>query len=470
VKILFVARSVFHFSYYESIIRSLLVRGHNVEVIFDEAWSDNQSDVALKSFVATQQDRFSYRWGSRRQDSIRNLLFGMRELRSYASYLRRPEQSDFYLKRWANYLPASVRWCLNRKIFETLLRTDLAEKLFLFAEKLTAASVCIVEDIAQSSPDVIIASPGNMRFDEEIEYVKAGKKLGIPTAILVLSWDNLTTKGLFHIRPDLLLCWNDVHKNEANSIHHIEIGQALEIGSTVFDKWFDSNRFLQNRDEFCQRVGIDPKRPYFLYLGSSSNIARDETWLVDELINAMRSHRDPGIAGAQLLIRPHPANAHNYVRFENVADVAVWPKVGRLPESEDEQAEFYNSVQHAVAAVGINTSGMIDNIIIGRPCVALVSERYAKTQNEAMHFGHLSRSDAIEIADSSIECANIFAALLHKQDEKKEPRQLFIRRFVRPHGIEFSAGVLGAKALEILGNRGAWSLQARQEFLATIGE
>lgn len=470
MKVLFSGRSVFHFSYYESLVNALTIRGHQVDMLFDEGWSRNQPDLALKSFVERKQDHFSWRWGALRQDSLRNLIFGMREFRSYASYLRRPDQSEFYLKRWANYLPASIRWSLDRNFFKKLLKTGLADKLFLLAERLAPVSACIVEDIAQSSPDVIIASPGNMRFDEEIEYIKAGKKLGIPTAILVLSWDNVTTKGLFHVRPDLLLCWNDIHKSEANAVHHIEMSQTLEIGSTFFDKWFDSNRFHQERDEFCERVGIDPQRPYFLYLGSSSNIAADETWLVDELIIAMRNHSDPAIATAQLLIRPHPANAKNYLRFENVSDVAVWPKVGTLPESEHAQAEFYNSVRHSVAAVGINTSGMIDNIIIGRPCVALVTERYAKTQNEAVHFGHLYHSNAIEIANSSNECANILAALLGKHDDKREARQAFVRRFVRPHGIEFSAGVLGAKALEILANRGCWSLQARQEFLATIGE
>lgn len=464
-KILFVGRSVFHFSYYESLIRSLCDRGHRVEALFDEKWSCNQPDTALKKFCAEGYKGFSWGWGVCRNDLMRNPLFGLRELRSYISYMLRPEQSDFYLNRWKNYLPLFIGKGIDNPIVSYLLKTKLVNKIFSAIEKIIPASSEVVASIRRSNPDLIIASPANMRFDEEIEYIKAGHALGIPTAILVLSWDNLTTKGLIHVSPDLVLCWNQAHADEAVAVHGIARDKIVQIGSTFFDKWFEAERHVTDRRVFCTRVGLDWERPFFLYMGSSSNIAQDETWLVEEVHEAMRNHADPDIANAQLLVRPHPANAKNYLRLDGRQSLAVWPKAGALPESDESQADFVNSVRHSVAAIGINTSGMMDNIILGRPCVALMTERYAKTQNQAVHFGHLYHSGALEIAEDGPSCTRILSALLAGRDGKSKMRKAFVTRFVRPHGLKQAAGRLGATALEILVEEKQWSNQVAESFL-----
>lgn len=466
--ILFAGRSVFHFTYYESLIKALCDRGHHVEVLFDEKWSNSQPDEALKIFCTHKYKEFSWRWSARRTGLMRNQLFGLRELYSYSSYLQRPEQSDFYLNRWRNYLPPSVRKIVAKPLANLLLASGLASKLFSIFESLYPASPEIIADICKSKPDLIIASPGNMRFDEEIEYIKAGKALGIPTAILVLSWDNLTTKGLFHIKPDLLLCWNQAHADEATAVHGIDPDRVLQIGSTFFDKWFDADRLMLGRKTFCERVGLDPERPFFLYLGSSSNIAHDESWLAEEVYEAMRKHPDPVLASAQLLVRPHPANAKNYSRLEGSEGLAIWPKTGTLPESDEAQSDFINSVRHAVAAMGINTSGMMDNIILGRPCIALMTERYVKTQDKAVHFGHLYKSGSLEIARDGASCADLLSGLLDGHDEKGGVRDAFVQQFFRPYGLAHSAGKLGAMALESLAQKKQWSQQVKESFLSKI--
>ncbi len=51
-------------------------------------------------------------------------------------------------------------------------------------------------------PDVVVASPFIFPVSKELEYIKAAKALSIPTVGAVLSWDNLTSKGTFHVIPD----------------------------------------------------------------------------------------------------------------------------------------------------------------------------------------------------------------------------------------------------------------------------
>lgn len=469
MKVLFVGRSVYHFSYYESLLRALCEQGHQVDAVFDEQWSNAKPQSALLRF-SSEGRRFSWRWGKRRSGMLRKLLFNMREIRSYVSYLKRSNQSDFYLNRWKSYLPRPIRRGVDNPIVKSFLKSSLVEQLLPFIEEICPPEKTILDDIRQINPDLIIASPANMRFSEEVEYVKAGRSLGIPTAIIVLSWDNLTTKGLFHVHPDLVLCWNSSHVDEAIQIHQISKENVLPIGATFFDKWFDTQRFDLAKEEFYSRVGLRRGYPFFLYLGSSANIAEDESWLVEELNNAIRLHPGMNMRNAQLLIRPHPANAKNYCKLDGQENLVIWPKLGALPESDDSQIEFVNSVRHSVATVGINTTGMMDAIILGRPCITIMADRYQKTQSEASHFRHLFDSGALEIATDGKSCATILNKLLEGKDETLEAREAFVRKFVRPYGLTKSAGKVGGLALELLGDAKRWTKAVNVTFFEKAGE
>ena len=48
---------------------------------------------------------------------------------------------------------------------------------------------------------------------------------------------------------------------------------------------------------------------------------------------------------------------------------------------------------HADAVVGVNTSGMIESGIIGRPVYAVQVEEFAATQDGTLHFQHLKNVD-----------------------------------------------------------------------------
>src|SRR5215217_3498050 len=49
--------------------------------------------------------------------------------------------------------------------------------------------------------------------------VKAARRLGVRSAVPVLSWDNLTNKGLIRVPPDQVLVWNEAQKTEAVMMH-----------------------------------------------------------------------------------------------------------------------------------------------------------------------------------------------------------------------------------------------------------
>ncbi|MBI5578637.1 MAG: hypothetical protein HY895_05735 [Deltaproteobacteria bacterium] len=447
LRVLFAGRSVYHFSYFESIVRALIDRGHAVTVLFDEGWSKNQSDDALRCALRDLPE-LQFDWSRRRSDKWRKILFGSRELRTVSSYLRRPEQSDFYIKRWQGYLPEPFRRWLENPFFRWVLGLWLTGVSLAGLERLVPPDAFIAKDLGERKPDVIVGTPGNMRFSEEIEYVKAAKRMGIPSVIPVLSWDNLTTKGIFHVLPDVILSWNHAHSKEAVRVHGARHRRVLIIGSPFFDKWFDPDNLILNKGAFIERVGLPNHKRFILYLGSSRNIAKDETWLVGAIAKEIRTHSDAAIRTLGLLIRPHPANYKIYEQIESEG-ISVWPKHGALPESEEAQRDFFSSLTHCEAVVGINTSGMLDALIADRPVFTVMTEKYRKTQRLAEHFQYLTNSDAVYMSDCPSDLVELIRKLiLHRLDPKKEARQKFINNFIRPFGREVSAGYAGAIAIE----------------------
>ena len=67
----------------------------------------------------------------------------------------------------------------------------------------------------------------------------------------------------------------------------------------------------------------------------------------------------------------------------------LFPRRGYNPIDPDNRADFFDSIYHSAAVVGINTSAMIEAAIIGRPVFSMLAEEFAGTQEGTIHFHHL---------------------------------------------------------------------------------
>ena len=450
-RVLFVSRTTAHLAYYETVLTSLLNRGAEVELVFDRSRTAKSKDpmAALDAFRAAHP-ALKTGWSVRRSDRRRDRIFALRELRTYRSYLVRPHTTPFYVSRWAGYLTPGVRRWTANPVLRRLLRSRVVGVVLDLVERLTPPDPGIVGFIRERRPDVLVVSPLNMRFSEEADYVKAARRLGIPTALPVYSWDNLTTKGLIHISPERVFAWNDDQARELREIHHVPAKAIQVAGAPFFDKWFDPSKDPQDRVAFCRAAGLDPGRGVLLYLGSSVNIAKDETWFIEALETALKTAADPRVRDLQILIRPHPANAKIYQRLA-ARGLRVWPEHGSLPDTAGALADLRSSLGHAVAAVGVNTSAMIDAVLADTPTFSVRIGRYDATQADAAHFQLLSEDGAIQTADSLAELTAALAEVLAGGDTAGPDRRDFARRFARPQGLDRSAGEAVAEGILDLG-------------------
>jgi hypothetical protein len=291
-----------------------------------------------------------------------------------------------------------------------------------------------------------------MLHDEEVEYVKAAKALGIPSVVPVMSWDNLTTKGLLHVEPDFVLAWHAGHRQEAHDIHGVGVGHVVVTGSPFFDKWFSSERRISSRTATSRRIGLRLDAPYLLYLGSSANIARDESWLVVAVVRALRESPDPMLRRLQVVFKPHPGgslrNARALPRLDD-AGILVWPRERGRPDTADEVHGFRDMLHHAAVVVGVNTTGMVDAVLCDRPCLALAVKRYRSTQADTMHFRRMLESNAFLVARSVRNATMLVGRTLAGEDPTAAARRLFAAVYTRPRGVGAEAGEAAAIAIEL---------------------
>lgn len=452
MRILFVMRNHGYLRNYASTVRMLASRGH--EVIVGSRGRERHMAVDTEGFLAELSRTYpgiSVKDLPKRIDGWKTFAGAVRAVRNALRY-RHPEL------RLATALAERAEAHLARQAPRIAARGlprawPLAAALSWVARSIEAAIPTdpkIDEVVSSLAPDVIVVTPLVDFVSYQVDYVKTAKRLGIPVAMGVASWDNLTNKGTIAVQPDRVIVWNDAQKREAVELHGVPPERVQVTGAQLFDDWFD-RRPGSTRQEFCARTGLDPNRPLFLYLCSSLFIARDEVSFVRTWIEQLRSSRFPALRECGVLIRPHPGYAWPWsdVDLSQFGNAAIWPRAGDMPLFEDAKTNYFDSMYHAAAIVAINTTGMIEAGIVGRASFTLLAPEFAATQSETLHFAHLTAPGFLRTAKTIGEHhAQLDAEL--KRPSTAETLAPFIERFVRPFGLTSPSTPRVAGAIETL--------------------
>jgi hypothetical protein len=316
----------------------------------------------------------------------------------------------------------------------------------------------VMRCVESHAPDAVIVSPLMQKGAPQTAYIRAARRLGLPCGLCVASWDNMTTSTLIHGDPDLVTVWNEFQREEAVRLHRIPRERVAVVGAPLHDIWFDT-RPGTSHAEFCAHVGLPPDRHYILYVGSSPHIAPlEERWIAHWATN-VRTAGSGEVERASILVRPHP---HNQLdsdqtatrRLEALPGVRVHPRPEGLLMSAAAHQEYYDTIHHSAAVVGINTSAMIEAAIVGRGVHVLLAEDLRDSHEGRPHFAYLLSAGGglLVTADTMAEHVAGLARAIRGEDaeECRQRSQRFLRAFVRPHGLDVPATPLMVEALESL--------------------
>lgn len=439
---------------FESTLRELARRGYHVHVAFDRD-SHIPSDEGILERLAAEYDsitvgRTPLRRLAKKDPQVRGGV-ALRSALDYLGYFREDFRYASKLRTRASAkAPAVVRRLVPPTAQPSARSAALAWAIEHVRRRIPPHHK-IVEFLQEQTPDVLLVTPLIEIGSPQFEYVSAARQLGIPVVHCVASWDNLTTKGRIHDVPDLVTVWNEAQRAEAVRLHEVPSERVVATGAAAYDHWF-TWRPSTSRAEFCAKVGLADDRPFILYLGSSEFIAPDEHRHVAEWLRRLREA--PETADLAVLIRPHPTNPlipqgqgrDLSLQLRDDPLTTMWPPQGANPTTADARADYFDSLHHAVAAVGVNTSGLIESAIVGCPVFTLVTDDFRDTQQGTLHFHHLS--DAISGTAASYEehLCQIAAAVRGETD--MGPVLAFVERFVRPYGLDAPATPRFVAAIE----------------------
>ena len=141
------------------------------------------------------------------------------------------------------------------------------------------------------------------------------------------------------------------------------------------------------------------------------------------------------------------------IRFESdLTDTVLWPRGGANPVDQASKNDYFDSMYHSAAAVGINTSAQIESGIVGHPVFSVRVSEYAGTQEGTLHFHYLLNENGglLHMAGSLDEHVRDLTKALDRTEEDDRRLRSFVEGFVRPAGLDRPATPILADAIEDL--------------------
>jgi hypothetical protein len=447
MRILFLVHSLGRTRHFKDVITGLTARGHTL-VLATAGRTETQKakkglydspNVEVAACPSTRTDE----WGG-----------AVEQLRRLRDRLRffdpRYAHAHKLADRAATYVPK--RWNRAFQRHGWLQRNwRLAQRALALAERVIPADPGFLTFITAQSPDLILVTPLVEFGSYQTDYVKCAHRLGIPVGYLPFSWDNLTNRGLIRVAPDRTLVWNRHQQREAVDMHGLPPDGVVVTGAPRFDEFF-AMRPTTSREQFCGGLGFDPARPLLLYVCSSGFIAPQEAAFVRKWIGEMRSAAGTSwLRDCNVLIRPHPAYREQW-ELEDLSDlpgVRVWTERSTMNADRG----LYDSLFHATAVVGVNTSAMIEAAIVGRPVFTITVPEFNGGQGGTIHFGYLlaANGGVVMPSDSFSDHFQQLAAAPDRAAETDERSRRFLEVFVRPHGLYMPASGIMVAEIERAG-------------------
>lgn len=281
------------------LIRQLTEAGKRVAIITPDAEDENLANLKNNPLIDIYNPDINLTiWDD--DYGVKRMYF-LEDIRNNTVLWERHINSIFYTKSihpWKRIRPF-IYYPIHRliKYFPGIrTRFKRREKKYLRSKKAS-------ELLKQINPSLVVSTyPVNFL---EGKFLYAAKQQGISTLIHLLSWDNITSKGIFPVIPDRFILWGPIMAEELKAYYNTPDENTFVCGVPHFDQ---HTQIKENPDfrPLLEQLGLSPDRPYLFFAMSSPRFAPREIDIVERL--AALIHKNKWGESLQLIIRPHPQN------------------------------------------------------------------------------------------------------------------------------------------------------------------
>lgn len=453
MRILFAALHNGYYRNLDSVVEELARRGHEIYLGAEREDSAFGGQPIVDRLEATYANVTSGRIATVDPES----LFLPAKIRFALDYLRYLEpayaaESGLPPRARERTPTGMLRLSTSRPLAWRPIRRFISQALNA-VDHAVPASADIETFLDQQRPDVIVVTPLiGLVASSQIDLLRSALRRGIPTAVMVWSWDHLSSKAIIRDVPDALLVWNDVQKREAMTMHRVPEARIVVTGAQCYDRWF-GRLPARAREVFVREAGLPDGRPYVLWTGSALLPGSPpEPRVFMRWASHLRRSNDSQVRDLAILLRPHPSRTAEWAggEWRSVGNVVVF---GGPPVDEQGRADYFDSLYHSAAVVGITTSAFLEAAIVGRPVMSFYAEDLVPEHEASLHFQYLANAEhgLLTMAESLEQHERQLASVLAGPSEDLLARQRrFVHQFLRPRGMDVPATTVVADTLERL--------------------
>jgi len=295
------------------------------------------------------------------------------------------------------------------------------------------------------NPDIVFTCTYGTNPDE-IRILRYAKKYNIKTVSVVLSWDNLTSKGIIGARPDKLIVWGNIMKTEAIEIHDYREEDIFIGGAPQLDIYSKKNLF-RSREEFCKDKDFDPNKKIIFFGTITPKYFPYNIEMVNILVECInkRLFKYP----CQVLVRLHPQVVDNSVWSDKLSDYREIenkypfvrcdiPKIKKwLTMSPPDRSDSLNLAEllyYSDVCLHPGSTLTVDAAMIDRPIVGIGFDGYQKLDygssiRRFFDFTHhlpAVKTGGIKIANNIEELVSYINAYLDDPSLDREARRKIV--------------------------------------------
>lgn len=453
MKIVFAALHNGYYRNLDTVVDQLARRGHEIYLGAERKDSSFGGQPIVDRLTSAYANVTSGRIAMRDPES----LFLASKIRFAIDYLR-------YLE--PTYGPSSGLWLRARERTPTgmvrlsrsaLLAWRPVRRLLIRAldrvDHAVPASPDIERFLDEHQPDLVVVTPLiGLVASSQIDLLRSAVQRGISTAVMVWSWDHLSSKALIRDVPDALFVWNDVQKREAMDMHGIPDARIHVTGAQVCDRWFGRVP-TRSRAQFVRDAGLADERPYVMWTGSALLPGTPpEPGIFMRWASHLRQSHDPHVRDVAILLRPHPSRIGEWSSNEwrSVGNVVMF---GGPPVDDQGREDYFDSLYYSAAVVGITTTAFLDAAVVGRPVMSFYADDLVPEHEASLHFQYLVDAERglLTMANSLEEHARQLASAIAGPPPDMLVRQRrFVHHFIRPRGMDVPATSIVVDTLERL--------------------
>ncbi len=242
-------------------------------------------------------------------------------------------------------------------------------------------------------PDLVLAT--DIFHSADVCFLVEAKKRGVTSVGMVRSWDNITNKGLFRVKPDKLIVHNNIVKEEAVKYEDVDFKNIFVSGLPQFDIYLED--IIIPRDIFFKRIGLNPNRKTILVAPHGRRFHKTD-W---ELLEILKKRLDNNF---QFIVRFPPNDTvelNEFIPDERFFIERPGKEFGanRFNEREVQKTDavtLANDLFYSDVVVNYGSTISIDAVVFDKPVVIVSFDgweklTYIKSVRRFLDYDHIKK-------------------------------------------------------------------------------